>query len=398
MEIKQIDQDICCDALPESLSAAQADRQEESISVSQPIITPIHQTSLFYFDSFEGLCDGLANEFSTPVYSRGCNPSVMKVEAKLAALENAQACKLFSSGMGAISATICGVVKQGDHIIFANQVYGPTIQLAEELARFGVTYTQVVSGEVTDIEAAIRPNTTLIWFESPGTMTFQLVDIEAITTLAQAKGILTGIDNTWATPLLQKPIDLGVDLVVHSATKYLGGHSDLVAGAVIGSHVLVKQIFYRTYLLNGSVIGPMDAFLLERGLRTLPLRLQQHEQSALQIAHFLQGHPRIKQVYHPAFGEQEYLYKKQMRGATGLFSFELKDATYQDVSKFLNHLKRFKLGVSWGGFDSLAISPARPNNAEQLQTLGLSTGLVRLSIGLESSETLLADLTQALAQ
>ena len=385
MKISQQDLDICCG--PEAF-VSQTD--------IQPVTQPIHQTSLFSYSKFENLCAALANEYSTPVYTRGRNPTMTSVEKKLAALERGEACKLFASGMGAISAAITGLVNQGDHIIFINQVYSPTIQLAEQLARFGVTFTYLTSGDLEQLQAAIRPETRLIWFESPATMTFKRIDITRVVAIAHEHGILTGIDNTWATPLLQKPITLGVDIVAHSLTKYIGGHSDVIAGAIITRHALLKQIFYRTFLLNGAAIGPMDAWLIERGLRTLSVRLQQQEASALTIGEFLQNHPKVARIYHPAWQEDAPpAQTNPLAGYNGLISFTLKHPAYENVTRFLNALSHFRLGVSWGGFESLAISLQRPENAEQLAAMNLPQGLIRLSVGLEAAQTLVADLEQA---
>ena len=385
MKISQQDLDICCG--PETF-VSQTD--------IQPVTQPIHQTSLFSYSKFENLCAALANEYSTPVYTRGRNPTMTSVEKKLAALERGEACKLFASGMGAISAAITGLVNQGDHIIFINQVYSPTIQLAEQLARFGVTFTYLTSGDLEQLQAAIRPETRLIWFESPATMTFKRIDITRVVAIAHEHGILTGIDNTWATPLLQKPITMGVDIVAHSLTKYIGGHSDVIAGAIITRHALLKQIFYRTFLLNGAAIGPMDAWLIERGLRTLSVRLQQQEAIALAIGEFLQDHPKVARIYHPAWQEDSPpVETNPLAGYNGLISFTLKNPAYDNVTRFLNALSHFRLGVSWGGFESLAISLQRPENAEQLAAMNLPQGLIRLSVGLEAAQTLIADLEQA---
>ena len=227
-------------------------------------------------------------------------------------------------------------------------------------------------------------------------MTFKRIDITKVVAIAHEHGILTGIDNTWATPLLQKPITMGVDIVAHSLTKYIGGHSDVIGGALISRHALLKQIFYRTFLLNGAAIGPMDAWLIERGLRTLSVRLQQQETSALAIGEFLQAHPRVARIYHPAWQEDSPPEETNpLAGYNGLISFTLKDPAYENVTRFLNALTHFRLGVSWGGFESLAISLQRPENAEQLAAMNLPQGLIRLSVGLEAAPTLIADLEQA---
>ena len=217
-------------------------------------------TSLFSFPTLEELQDGLAAENRTHVYTRGQNPTVEALEQKLAQLERGEACKCFGSGMAAISAVMLGVLKAGDHILFVNQTYGPTIQLASRLADFGITHDILLDTDAASVEAAIKPNTRLMWLESPGTMTFYVLDLEAISAVARKYDIITCIDNSWATPLLQKPVELGVDIVIHTCSKYINGHSDLMAGAVITSETRMKEIFYRSYMLNGGIISPHDAW------------------------------------------------------------------------------------------------------------------------------------------
>jgi len=371
---------------------------DHNVDGPNAVAQPIAQTSLFTFDTFEQLTDSLKDEYRNSVYTRGRNPTVSVLEDKLARLERGEACKVFASGMAAVSSVILGLLEKGDHIVFVNQIYGPTLELAEHLTRFGIDYDHVPGGLLNDIEHALKPETRLIWMESPGTMVFDLVDIGAITALAQDRGITTVLDNSWSTPLFQKPITMGVDIVVHSCTKYLGGHSDLVAGAVIGSDEILEQIFYRAFLLNGAAVGPFDAWLATRGLRTLPVRMQQHESAGLQLAEYLQQHPRVARVFHPALSGDQSLLKQQMTGSAGLFSFELQDAGFDEICKLLNAMNVFRLGISWGGFESLAISPNRGNNVESLRAAGIPEGLVRLSVGLGDPDILIADLEQALSK
>lgn len=365
-------------------------------SAPQPTAPPIVQTSLFTFPTFDSLVDGLAAEHRTHVYTRGQNPTVEAVEEKLAALERGEACKCFASGMAAISAVMLGTLRAGDHVVFVNQVYGPTLQLAAHLGRFGVDHDVVLDGTVAAVERALRPNTRLLWVESPGTMLFRLLDLPALAGLARARGILTCIDNSWATPLFQKPLTLGIDIVVHSGTKYLGGHSDLIAGAVISSAERMQELFYRAFLLNGGILAPFDAWLLLRGLRTLPTRMRQHQDDGLRVAEFLSDHPAVRRVHHPALAAERDLAGHQLRGYSGLFSFELTRGDFETVRRVLNTLRTFRLGVSWGGYESLAISPERGNNAVQLEAQGIPRGLVRLSIGLEGADILIDDLAAAL--
>jgi cystathionine beta-lyase/cystathionine gamma-synthase len=295
--------------------------------------------------------------------------------------------------MAAVSAVIVGLLKAGDHILFVNHTYGPTLQLAKQLERFGITHTLLLELEPDDVKAALQPNTKLVWLENPGTMMFRLLDLEAIADIARLHGALTCIDNSWASPLFQKPIAHGIDIVVHSATKYIGGHSDVVAGAVITTTARMTQIFYRAYLLLGGILHPFDAWLLLRGLRTLPVRMQQHDTDAIRVAEFLRGRAEVSAVHHPAFAEPS----KSLTGYSGLFSFELKNAGFDQVRTFIDTLKRFRIGVSWGGVESLVISPNRGNNLHYLDAQRIPHGLIRLSIGLEGADALIDDIGPALA-
>jgi len=358
----------------------------------EPMATPIVQTSLFAFPNYDALIAAGAAENKNNVYTRGQNPTVEVLEKKLAALEQGEACKAFGSGMAAISAVIFGLLKAGDHILFVNHTYGPALQLAKQLDRFGITHTLLLDLEPDDVKAALQPNTKLVWLENPGTMMFRLLDLEAIANIARSHGALTCIDNSWASPLFQKPIAHGIDIVVHSATKYIGGHSDVVAGAVITTSARMTQIFYRAYLLLGGILHPFDAWLLLRGLRTLPVRMQQHDTDAIRVAEFLRGRPEVNAVHHPAFAAPS----KSLTGYSGVFSFELRNAGFDQVRTFIDALKRFRIGVSWGGVESLVISPNRGNNLHYLDAQRIPHGLIRLSIGLEGADALIADIEPAL--
>lgn len=352
-----------------------------------PTCPPVVQTSLFSFPNFRALVEGLDAEHEHTVYSRGRNPTVAAVEERLARLERGEACLAFASGMGAISAVLHGTLRDGDHVLFVNQTYGPTLQLARYLERFGVSHDICLDLDPAAVEQSLRPDTRLVWMESPGTMLFRMLDVEAVANLARDRGIVTCLDNSWSTPLLQKPLELGVDVVVHTATKYLGGHSDLVAGAVVSNAERIERLFYDAYLLNGATLAPWTAWLLLRGMRTLPARLRQHETDALQVAEFLELHPRVRRVHHPALTAEPELVERQLRGFSGTFSFELSTDEFDRVARFIDALERFRIGVSWGGVESLVISPARPAGPSPV---------VRLSIGLEGVDLLIADLEQAL--
>ncbi len=358
---------------------------------------PIVQTSLFAYPTFGALLEALKSEHTHHVYSRGQNPTVEAVERKLAKLERGDACKCFGSGMAAVSGVLMGLLEQGDHVVFVNQTYGPTMQLARHLERFGITHDLVLDLTVEAVEQAIRTNTKLLWFESPGTMTVRVLDLEAMAAMARNRGITTCIDNTWATPLLQKPLTMGIDVALHTASKYLGGHSDIIAGAVVTTAERMEQIFYQTFMLHGGILSPFDAWILHRGIKTLPTRLAQHGSDALTVAEFLRGHSAVARVHHPAFADNPDIVQRHLSGYSGLFSFELRDNSLANVTRVINGLQRFTIGVSWGGVESLVISPHRGTNAEALLRQNIPIGLVRLSIGLEGADLLVEDLDRALA-
>ena len=358
----------------------------------QPMATPIVQTSLFAYPDLDSFNAAAKEENRFPIYTRGQNPTVEVLENKLATLERGEACKCFASGMAAMSAVVMGLLKSGDHILFVNQTYGPMMQLARHLERFGIEHSQILDLGPDDVAAALKPNTKLVWLESPGTMLMRTFDIAAVADVARKHGALTCIDNTWATPLFQKPITHGVDIVVHSATKYIGGHSDVVAGAVITTAERMKEIFYRAFLLNGGILAPIDAWLLLRGLRTMPVRMQQHEVDALRVAEFLRTRPEVRQVFHPAFDDRS----ASLTGFSGLLGFELADGRFEAVRRFIDGLKRFRIGISWGGVESLVISPNRGHNLGYLDAQRIPHGLVRLSVGLEGGDVLIDDIAAAL--
>ncbi|MEC1525665.1 PLP-dependent aspartate aminotransferase family protein [Neobacillus niacini] len=362
------------------------------------VVPPIYQNSLFVFENFEQLAAAMKDEQSSYLYWRGTNPTVEIVEKKLAALEKGERCKLFASGMAAISSAILTFLQSGDHVLSISNIYGPTTKFFTYIEKFGISHTNTLNTDLEAIESLIRPNTKVIYLESPTTMSFKLVDLKAIVALAKQRGIKTIIDNTWATPIFQNPITYGIDIVVHSVSKYLGGHSDLVGGALITSKEIMDHLFYHEYQLFGGVMPPYEAWLLMRGLRTLPIRMKAHQESGLKIASFLEKNPAVKRVNYPGLeSSPDYrLGKEQLKGYTGLMSFELKNNTYESVRKVVNSLNHFQIGVSWGGFESLVISPNYGYNVEQLVKGGLDPGLIRISVGLENVDELLEDLEAAL--
>jgi cystathionine beta-lyase/cystathionine gamma-synthase len=361
-----------------------------------PVVPPIYQTSLFTFRSYREMEEAFSGQTRRPVYSRGDNPTVMELEKRIAVLEGAEATRAFSSGMGAISATVLALAQRGDRILSARHIYGDTFRLFQRLLpKFGIQVDYVEATDTEAVAAQLR-GARILYLESPSSMVFELQDLPRLAAQARAHGTITIIDNSWATPLFQQPILHGIDLVLHSASKYIGGHSDTVAGVVSGSAALIHQINQTTYSMFGAKLSPFEAWLLLRGLRTLPLRLPRHEASALAIARQLRDHPDVARIFHPAFSDHPG--RETLIGWTGLFSFEVSETI--DVPRFIDALRLFRIGVSWGGHESLvvpALATLRQtpeNNA--LAYFSVSARLIRLHIGLEDPAALWADLEQAL--
>jgi cystathionine beta-lyase/cystathionine gamma-synthase len=364
---------------------------------SASAVPPIFQTALFTFDSYADMADVYAGRARRLIYSRGDNPTVMEFERLVAALEGAETGRAFSSGTGAIAATVLAFVAAGDRIVTVRNVYSDAYRLFEiVLAKFGVTVDYVDGSDAAAV-AATLPGAKLLYLESPTSLMFELQDLAELARLARAEGVITVIDNSWATPLFQKPISHGIDLVIHAASKYLGGHSDTVAGVVVGSAEHIAQINAQTYAYLGAKLSPFEAWLLLRGMRTLPLRMPQHMRSALAIAERLKAHPDVERVHHPAYSNHPG--KATLTGHGGLFSFEVSEAI--DVPAFVDGLRAIRIGVSWGGPESLvvpALAPLQLAKANCFVRFGISPRLIRLNIGLEDVETLWADLEQALRQ
>ncbi|MCB1018668.1 MAG: aminotransferase class I/II-fold pyridoxal phosphate-dependent enzyme [Bryobacterales bacterium] len=386
---------------PETLLAHYA---EERLEHKGAVVPPLYQNSLFVFEDWDAIDEAFDDRYEHAIYSRGTNPTVRLVERKLAALAGAEAARLFGSGMAAVSAAVLHYVDAGDHVVAVKNVYGPTNNLLNRYLRRKMNLeTTFVSGEsIEEIEQALRPNTRLLYLESPSSAVFSLQDLAKTTALARSRGVATVIDNSWATPIFQKPLALGVDLEIHSASKYLGGHSDLIAGALIGDEKTIREIAVNEAELLGGKMAPFEAWLLLRSLRTLPIRMRQHQENALAVAQFLEGRPEVKQVRFPGLEShpQHALALRQMSGFSGLMSFELATSEIERIKAFVNALDLFQLGVSWGGHESLVYAPAisylKELPPDQFAALGISAGDIRISVGLEAAEDLTADLEQAL--
>lgn len=360
------------------------------------VLPAIAQASIFRKETMEELHRELSRENESCVYSRGTNPTVRVLERTLAQLERGEACKCFASGMGAIGATLFGLLKAGDHVLFVNDIYGPTLELARRLSHFGVLHGQTFSRDSDEIAASMRDETRVVFMESPGSTLFERIDVGEVARLARERGAMSVIDNTVSTPLLQKPLELGVDLVIHSCSKYIGGHSDAVGGALVGSNELVKRVFYNGFMLMGAIMQPLEAFLFLRGLMTLPTRMRRHHHDALALARHLADHPAVAQVYHPQLdGRAE---EEGWRGHSGLFSFSLVEGGFDRAVQVANRLQHFGNAVSWGGAESLVMTghKADPQRSSAASPR-IPAGLLRLSVGFEGVETLSDDLDRALS-
>ncbi|MDB5127573.1 aminotransferase class I/II-fold pyridoxal phosphate-dependent enzyme [Mucilaginibacter sp.] len=371
------------------------EREDYFNAVSPPIV----QTSNFTFKTVDAFREALGDEFDATLYSRGHNPTLNILRQKLAALDDAEDALVFSSGIAAITVPILALLKQGDHVVSVENPYSWTIKLFNNfLPKFGITTTFVDGTKIQNIERAIQPNTKLIYLESPNTFSYELQDLKAIAAIAKQRGITTMADNSYCTPLYQQPIKLGIDLVAQSATKYIGGHSDVVAGVLTGSKALIEQIFTHEFMNIGPSLSPHSAWLLIRGLRTLPLRLQRSFETTKTVIQWLKQQPQVDQVLWPfdAGFKQAGLAQQQMQGCGGLFSFTLKDSSLQKIETFCNNLKHILMAVSWGGHESLIIPSIAGIKATDYEQTNPRHQLIRMYIGLEDADYLIKDLMQAL--
>lgn len=358
--------------------------------VERPVAAPLYQTSLFTFPNMESLRRASLDEWNAYLYSRGNNPTVNLVEQRLAAIEKGQRAKLFSSGVAAIASAILSNVHQGDHIVCSDDAYVWARYICSTyLGRFGVEVTFVDATDVDTVERAIRPNTKILYLESPGSLFLRVQDLPTLFALGKAHGLTTIVDNTWATPLYQNPLEMGADLVVHSASKYLGGHSDVIGGFVVGDDERLEKIFKTEFLPIGHVPDPFQAWLIQRGMRTLHVRLPHHYASALKVCDFLMDHNKVEQVNYPMHPKNEWypLASRQMTGGSGLLSVKLTTTNRDKVASAVDALKFFRIGVSWGGYESLVYPLAASEKGDP--------SVIRLHIGLESADSLIGDLERA---
>jgi cystathionine beta-lyase/cystathionine gamma-synthase len=358
------------------------------------IMTPIYQTST-YVQTAPGVHKGFE-------YARSQNPTRKALEEALAVLENGQFGLAFSSGVAATDAVI-KLLNPGDEVIAASDMYGGTYRLFTKIfEKYGIKFIYVDTTDTKNIQAAVTAKTKLIWIETPTNPLMNITDIAAVAAISKAAGAWLCVDNTFASPYLQNPLDMGADIIMHSSTKYLGGHSDVIQGALIMNDPALREQLYFIQKSCGAVPGPMDCFLVLRGIKTLHVRMKQHCENGVIIAHFLRNHPKVKRVYWCGF-EDHHNYdiaKKQMRGFGGMMSFTLKDDTVEAATKVLSSTRLFALAESLGGVESLINHPSSMTHAsiprEERIKNGLSDGLIRLSVGIEDADDLVEDLAQAL--
>ena len=360
------------------------------------VVPPIFQSSIFTFETYQAMVDRFSGKSTQPIYSRIDNPTVSVLLDKMCELERGEAAIAFSSGIAAISNAILGQVRSGDRIVCVKHVYPDTYRLLQGIcARFGVTTEFVDGRDLAAIEKTI-PGAKLLYLESPNTWVMHEQDLSSAAKIARAQGVTTIVDNSWATPIFQKPLQVGIDLVVHSASKYISGHSDTVAGLLVGNKAIIDKLQLETTPYLGAKLSAQEASLLLRGLRTLSLRLQRHQESALIIARRLLELKSVTRVHHPGLQNCEY---SLLQGYGGLFSFEFDESI--DIETFCDSLSLIRLGVSWGGHESL-VMPAQASidqagDHSAAVDFGVSPRTVRLFVGLEDPEDLWSDLDKAIA-
>lgn len=371
-----------------------------------PLATPIFATSTFVFDDCAQGAARFAGKESGYIYSRIGNPNVDQVAAKVAALEGAEAGLALSSGMGAIATALLSLLQSGDHIVADSALYGATFTLMRDaLPNFGIETTFVDASHIDNVIAAIKPETRMVYFETPANPNLKVTDIAELVKRVREKDplIIVVIDNTFATPYLQQPIALGVDVVIHSGTKYLNGHGDVISGFIASSNVIIDRCRnIGLKMVTGAVLGAFEAFLINRGLKTLDIRMEKHCKNAMQIAEWLEKHPKVRKVYYPGLKSFEgyEVAKKQMKLPGAIISFEL-EASKEVTEKFVNSLELITLAVSLGDAESLVEHPASMTHAgyskEDLEDANISESLIRISVGLEDAEDIIADLEKHLA-
>ena len=366
------------------------------------IVAPIYQTSTYTYKNTKEAGEVFSGETFGYLYGRDHSPTEYDLEEKIAALEGGEACKAFASGMAAIAATCMALLESGDHVICDTVVYGGTYGLFEKIfSKYNVSASFIDTSDIENVKREIRPNTKVVYIETPANPTLKIVDIAETANLCKEHNIKLVVDNTFMTPYYQRPLELGADIVVHSATKYMGGHGDLIAGAVISSEEFIKKALHDPVTKLGALISPFTAFLVKRGLQTLPLRMEKHNANAIEVANFLKDHPKIETLTYPGLESfpQHELVKKQMGGYGGLISFELKGGL-EKGQEFCDNLEMIQLAVSLGDVGTLVQHPASMTHKsiplEERRQHGITDSLIRLSIGIENAKDIIQDIEQSL--
>jgi cystathionine beta-lyase/cystathionine gamma-synthase len=371
---------------------------EERESYFNAIAPPIIQTSNFAFKKVEDIRRAFEDEMSGYLYSRGINPTVDILRQKLAALDGAEDALVFNSGASAIFASVFANVKSGDHIVSVNKPYTWAQKMFDDvLPRFGVTTTYIDGTRIENFERAILPNTTVIYLESPNSLTYELQDLRAVAELAKSEGITTIIDNSYCSPIYQKPIELGIDIAMQTATKYIGGHSDTVGGVLSGTKKMMKKIFDSEYLNMGIGATPFNAWLLIRGLRTLPARLDRITATTTKMLEYLKQQPKVEEVlfpFDPSFPQYQ-LAKQQMKGACGLVTIVMRAEKMTEIVTFCESLRHMLMAVSWGGHESLALPKCASLLPGEFDANNREHKMIRFYFGLEEAGYLIADIEQA---
>lgn len=379
------------------------DKHEASGPI-RSVSTPIFQSSTFAFESAEQGARIFAGEEEGYFYTRLGNPTIRAFELEMAFLEKGEDAAAFASGMAATVTGILALLSEGDEIVASNTLYGGTHNLfMETFPRMGIKVHEVDGTDPRNFSSALTPRTRLIFIETPANPTLSLVDIAAVAEIAGGRGILLMVDNTFATPYYQRPLELGADIVVHSATKYIGGHGDTVAGVLVGKRDYIREVKMKALRDLGGILSPFNAWLLLRGLKTLPVRMDKHSENALEIAQYLAYHPKVERTHYPGLRThpQHELARRQMSGFGGIVSFEIRGGR-EAGRKLMNSVRLWTLAVSLGDVDSLIEHPATMTHstysAEELSRAGIAEGLVRLSVGLEDVSDLIDDLKEALGR
>ncbi len=400
-KVSLLDSNLKCSSANMGFSTKSVHAGEDRSRYADSITTPIVQTSTYVFKNSKDIEDYTKHGKTRFEYGRYGNPTELVAEHRLSELEGAEDCIVFGSGMSAITTTILALVHSNDHIVITDDAYKKTLEFCSSyLQRFGVECTIVPFGDYDALEKAIKPNTKFIFSESPTNPYLNIFDLEQLYKIAKKHGVLTLIDSTFSTPYNQKPLEFGIDLVLHSCTKYLAGHNDILAGAVLGRKELVEEV-RKLHKAMGGVIDPHCCYLLLRGLKTFSLRIERQNKTAMMVAQFLEKHPQIKRVYYPGLESHPHYHiaKAQMRGFGGVVTFDIK-GNLNTAKRFLDSLKLCYIAPSLGGVETLITHPALVSyydySRKERYALGITDTLFRLAVGIEDPEDIIADIDQAL--